>query len=182
MHCEAGEGYWVQGETALQAHSFRDADPQPVIPKKESDWNGLDIPTNDMICLEKSGHGNNCIWMTKHFFEWLESVQNGKKARAKVGNKSGTCCSSCSQLVPSNFIGHLRLFVLHYAVWLPVHILRKFRCCVTALPVGCVYFTHILQKPCSTTAMAVYAIYEATAKKLQFASGKSRLATFFFRL
>ena len=29
-HCEAGEGYWLQGEAALQEHSFRDADPQPV--------------------------------------------------------------------------------------------------------------------------------------------------------
>ena len=44
---------------------------------------------------------------------------------------------------------------------------------------GCVYLTHILQKPCSTTTMAVYAIYEATAKKLEFASGKSCLATLF---
>ena len=33
-HCEAGEGYWLQGEAALQEHSLRDADPQPVIPKK----------------------------------------------------------------------------------------------------------------------------------------------------
>ena len=28
-------------------------------------------------------------------------------------------------------------------------------------PIGCVYLTHTSQKPCSTTAMAVYAIYEA---------------------
>ena len=45
--------------------------------------------------------------------------------------------------------------------------------------IGCVYLKHILQKPCSTTTMAVCAIYEATAKKLEFASGKSRLATLF---
>ena len=45
--------------------------------------------------------------------------------------------------------------------------------------VGCVYLTHILQKPCSTTTMAVYAMYEATAKKIEFTSGKSRLATLF---
>ena len=45
--------------------------------------------------------------------------------------------------------------------------------------IGCVYLTHTLQKPCSTTTMAVYAIYEATAKKLEFASGKSGLATLF---
>ena len=32
-HCEAGEGNWLQGEAALQTHSFRDADPRPVIPK-----------------------------------------------------------------------------------------------------------------------------------------------------
>ena len=45
--------------------------------------------------------------------------------------------------------------------------------------IGCVYLTHILQKPCSTTTMAVNAIYEATAKKFEFASGKSCLATLF---
>ena len=58
--------------------------------------------------------------------------------------------------------------------------IRKYGICVTcAKIVGCVYLTHILQKPCSTTTMAVYAIYEATAKKLELASGKSRLATLF---
>ena len=56
IHCEAGEGYWLQGETALQAHSFRDADPQPVIPKKESGLNGLVIVTNDRICLDMDGN------------------------------------------------------------------------------------------------------------------------------
>ena len=30
-HCESGEGLWLQGEAVLQMHSFRDADPQPVI-------------------------------------------------------------------------------------------------------------------------------------------------------
>ena len=35
IHCEAGEGYWLQGEAVLQAHSFRDSDPQPVIPKNK---------------------------------------------------------------------------------------------------------------------------------------------------
>ena len=60
-HCEAGEGYWLQGEAALQAHSFRDADPQPVIPKKESGWNGLEIARNDRICLGKCGHGRKYI-------------------------------------------------------------------------------------------------------------------------
>ena len=60
-HCDAGEGYWLQGEEALQAHSFRDADPQPVIPKKERGWNGLQIATNEKIYLEKSGHGQTCI-------------------------------------------------------------------------------------------------------------------------
>ena len=27
-HCESGEGLWLQGEAALQTHSFRDAEPQ----------------------------------------------------------------------------------------------------------------------------------------------------------
>ena len=32
-HCESGEGLWPQGEAALQTHSFRDAEPHPVIPQ-----------------------------------------------------------------------------------------------------------------------------------------------------
>ena len=31
VHYESGEGLWLQGEATLQTHSFRDADPQPVI-------------------------------------------------------------------------------------------------------------------------------------------------------
>ena len=46
-HCESGEGRWLRWEAALQMHSFRGADPQPVIPQKEikstyyppSSWN-----------------------------------------------------------------------------------------------------------------------------------------------
>ena len=30
-HCESGEGIWLQGEAALEAHGFRDAEPHPVI-------------------------------------------------------------------------------------------------------------------------------------------------------
>ena len=60
-HCEAGEGYWLQGEAALQAHSFRDADPHAVISKKLSGWNGLEMAINDRICLENSGYGRKCI-------------------------------------------------------------------------------------------------------------------------
>ena len=61
LHCEAGEGHWLQGEAALQAQSFREADPQPVIPQKESGWNGLEIARYDSIWLEMSGHGRKCI-------------------------------------------------------------------------------------------------------------------------
>ena len=32
IHCESGEVLWLQGEAELQTHSFRDAEPQPVIP------------------------------------------------------------------------------------------------------------------------------------------------------
>ena len=31
IHCESGEGLWLQGYAASQAHSFRDAEPHPVI-------------------------------------------------------------------------------------------------------------------------------------------------------
>ena len=34
-HCEAAEVHWLQGDEASSAHSFRDADPRPVIPKNE---------------------------------------------------------------------------------------------------------------------------------------------------
>ena len=30
-HCESGEGIGLQGEAATEAHSFRDAEPHPVI-------------------------------------------------------------------------------------------------------------------------------------------------------
>ena len=30
-HYESGERLWLQGEEALQMHSFRDAEPQPLI-------------------------------------------------------------------------------------------------------------------------------------------------------
>jgi hypothetical protein len=33
-HCESGEEIWLQGEAASEAHSFRDAEPHPVIPAK----------------------------------------------------------------------------------------------------------------------------------------------------
>ena len=32
QHCESGKGLWLQGKAAFQMHSFRDAEPQPVIP------------------------------------------------------------------------------------------------------------------------------------------------------
>ena len=31
IHCESGEGLWLQGLAASQVHSFRDAEPHPVI-------------------------------------------------------------------------------------------------------------------------------------------------------
>ena len=34
-HCESGEWLWLQGEAAFEIHSFRDAEPQPVIPLNE---------------------------------------------------------------------------------------------------------------------------------------------------
>ena len=39
--CESGEGLWLQGEAASQAHSSRDAESHPVIPlnKKKTTWN-----------------------------------------------------------------------------------------------------------------------------------------------
>ena len=40
-HCESGNGLWLQGEAVLHMHSFRDAEPQPVIPPnaKQKSWN-----------------------------------------------------------------------------------------------------------------------------------------------
>ena len=56
-HSEAEEcHYWLQEEAALQGQSFRDADPQPVIPQKESGWNVLEIARKYKTWLEISGH------------------------------------------------------------------------------------------------------------------------------
>ena len=33
--CESKEGLWLQGEAAFETHSFRDAEPQPVIPQHD---------------------------------------------------------------------------------------------------------------------------------------------------
>ena len=41
LHCESGEGLWLQGEAALQAYNFRYADPQPVIPLNEKKNNEI---------------------------------------------------------------------------------------------------------------------------------------------
>ena len=35
LHFESGEGLWLQEEAALLAHSFRDAEPHPVIPQMQ---------------------------------------------------------------------------------------------------------------------------------------------------
>ena len=42
-HCESGEELWLQGEAALQVHSFRDSDPQPVIPPNEKKNHGMSV-------------------------------------------------------------------------------------------------------------------------------------------
>ena len=34
-HCESGKDLWLKGEAALETHSFRDAEPQQMIPQKE---------------------------------------------------------------------------------------------------------------------------------------------------
>ena len=60
-HCEFGEGIWLQGEAASEAHSFRDAEPHPVIPenaknnheifpKKLEPCNNTNLSTTD-FCL-----------------------------------------------------------------------------------------------------------------------------------
>ena len=40
-HCDSGEVIWLQGEAALQTHSFRDADPQPVVLQNAKKFHGM---------------------------------------------------------------------------------------------------------------------------------------------
>ena len=35
-HCESKEGLWLQGEAAFETHSFRDAEPQPMITQNDN--------------------------------------------------------------------------------------------------------------------------------------------------
>ena len=41
VHCESRDGLWLQGEAALQLHSFRDAQPHHVIPPNEKKYLGM---------------------------------------------------------------------------------------------------------------------------------------------
>ena len=50
-HCESREGLWLQGEAALQVHSFRDTDPQPVIPPNKKKNHGIS-PMAPMALLD----------------------------------------------------------------------------------------------------------------------------------
>ena len=42
-HCYSGEALWLQEEAALQMHSFRDAEPQPVIPQDPKKNHGMPL-------------------------------------------------------------------------------------------------------------------------------------------
>ena len=100
-HCEAGKGYWLQGEAALQAQSFREADPQPVIPTKKTwlelarnsykwqDWSGFVWTWTEMYLNDWT-----FLWMAGNGFEWPKRAGNSWKQK---------CClllrlqSTCTQ-------------------------------------------------------------------------------------
>jgi hypothetical protein len=71
-HCESGEGIWLQGEAASEAHSFRDAEPHPVIPanaknnheifpKKLRPCNNTNLSTTD-FCQPSSASEWSVVW------------------------------------------------------------------------------------------------------------------------
>ena len=75
VHCESGEGLWLQGEAALQTHSFRNADPQPVIPPNGKKNHGMfpkllrpginiSLTTTDPCLVYLALHDNAVIYIT----------------------------------------------------------------------------------------------------------------------
>ena len=71
-HCESGEGIWLKGEAASEAHSLRGAEPHPVIqansknnyeifPKKPRPCNNTNLSTTD-FCLPSTAWQLSVFW------------------------------------------------------------------------------------------------------------------------
>ena len=100
LQCESGKELWLQGEAAFKTQSFRDAEPQLVIPPKIKKNHGVlpvQLRPGINICLTTT---DPCL--------------------AIIARKCNDAyCFWSSQLVPSNPMGQYFLFIcLSFAVWL----------------------------------------------------------------
>ena len=83
-------------------------------------------------CLDMDGNVFKCLNIPLTGWKWLRMA---KKAGNSWKQQFFLWCSGCSQLVSSNLLGHVLLFVCHCAILLSVNVLRKLGFCVTVLPV-----------------------------------------------
>ena len=99
-HCESGNELWLQGEPALQTQSFRDAEPQLIIPPKRNTNHGvLPVQLRPGIHISLTTT-DPCV----PIISW---------------KCNDAYCFWSSQLVPSNPTGKSFLFIcLSLAVWL----------------------------------------------------------------
>ena len=88
-NCESGNELWLQGEAALQWQSFRDTEPQRVIPPKNHEMPPVQLRSGIHICL-------TTINLFLLIIAWTSNDAN---------------CSCSSQLVPSNPPGQYFLFM-----------------------------------------------------------------------
>ena len=118
IHCESGKDLWLEGEAALQTQSFRDAEPQIVIPPKTKKNHGVppvQLRPGIHICLTTT---DPCL----PIIAW---------------KCNDAYCSWSSQLVPSNPIGQSFLFIcLSLAVWLCLKKCSENRVLVVLLQIG----------------------------------------------
>ena len=81
LHCESREGLWLQGEAAFETHSYRDAEPQSVIPLNEE---------KILKCLPSSHTKPKNIILTTIYMYIPSTVYQGRVV----------CYSKISQLGP----------------------------------------------------------------------------------
>ena len=114
MHCESRKGLWLQGEAAFEAHSFREAEPQPGIPhndkkkhelspKQPDQARNISMTTNDPCLLSTVKQGSDVC----HF----RSSQLGPRIRTRLSLYFFFLCLALWLCVKMNF-GNRVLVVL----------------------------------------------------------------------
>ena len=68
MNCESREGIWLQGEAASEAHSFRYAEPHPVIPANSK--NNYEIFPKKLKPCNITNLLTTDLWLPSTAWQW----------------------------------------------------------------------------------------------------------------